>query len=99
MSKVFNKILELSAVKDVTIKDICNETGLSLNYVYGLRNTKSPSIEKVIVLADYFDVSLDYMAGRSRTDLYAKGYRDAVNYMSDRMKYAMKSGREKADKL
>ena len=52
--------------KGLTQKQLAEGTGLSIrgiqNYELGLR---LPTYEILIALADYFDVSLDYLVGRS----------------------------------
>jgi transcriptional regulator with XRE-family HTH domain len=51
--------------KDVTQADVAKYLGVGektyQNYELG---TREPSIEKLIALADYFDVSIDYLVGR-----------------------------------
>ncbi len=56
---------ELRAERNLTQKDIYEAIGMSAigyqRYEYGDR---APAYEKLLALADYFDVSLDYLAGR-----------------------------------
>lgn len=57
------------------IRELCNEKGISLSALgkeLGLGknaiarwDTNKPSIEKVEKVADYFDVSVDYLLGRT----------------------------------
>lgn len=57
----FNELL-LSQTKD----QLSKECGISRRLVnYYLRGEKSPTLENLIALADFFDVSLDYLTGRS----------------------------------
>lgn len=60
------RLKELRTQKKVSQKAIAEHIGLSLrgyqNYEYG---EKEATIGYVIALADYFDVSLDYLVGRS----------------------------------
>lgn len=59
------RLRELRSTRGLTQKDIYTAIGVSpivyQRYEYG----HSPAFEKLIALADYFDVSLDYLVGRS----------------------------------
>ena len=63
------KLKQLRKIKGVTQKQVSIGTGLSerqyQEYEYG---KVKPSFDALIALADYFDVSLDYLMGR--TDQY-----------------------------
>ncbi|HBL82630.1 MAG TPA: hypothetical protein DD391_08610 [Clostridiales bacterium] len=41
------------------------EIGLNKNFMYDLSKGKSPTVKNLTKIADYFDCSLDYLAGRS----------------------------------
>ena len=60
-----DRLRELRSTRGLTQKDVYTAIGVSpivyQRYEYG----RSPSFEKLLVLADYFDVSLDYLVGRS----------------------------------
>ena len=60
-----DRLRALRAARGLTQKDVYTAVGLSpivyQRYEYG----NSPSYEKLLALADYFDVSLDYLVGRS----------------------------------
>lgn len=60
------RLLELKETRSLLQKDISDATGISLRtyqrYEYGERK---PDSDTLISLADYFDVSLDYLVGRS----------------------------------
>jgi len=66
MINLATRLIELKEKNNVLQKDIANSVGLSLRsyqrYEYGERN---PTSDILIKLADYFDVSLDYLVGRS----------------------------------
>lgn len=47
-------------------KDIADAIGItSRAYQYYENGTKEPTLSKIIALADYFDVSIDYLVGRT----------------------------------
>ncbi len=60
------RLLELRKARKLTQKQVYEGVGMSMlgyqRYEYGERE---PSYQKLIALADYFDVSLDYLCGRS----------------------------------
>lgn len=47
-------------------KDLCAELGISIMTYYRYeRGEREPSLSTLVAIADYFDVSLDYLAGRT----------------------------------
>ena len=60
------RLKELRISRNLTQKAIADSVGMApvayQRYEYG---TREPAYEKLIALADYFDVSLDYLVGRS----------------------------------
>ena len=60
------RLKELRSSKNLTQKQVYEAIGMSAigyqRYEYGERE---PAYQKLIALADYFDVSLDYLVGRS----------------------------------
>lgn len=60
------RILYLKKDRKVLQKDIASAIGLSLRaYQYYEKSQMEPTMSVLISLADYFDVSLDYLVGRS----------------------------------
>lgn len=66
MSVIGERIKTLRIDKKVTQKEIAEEIGVSpvsvQRFEYG---SVRPSLDTIIALADFFDVSLDYLVGRS----------------------------------
>ena len=60
------RLVELRKARNLTQKQVYEGVGMSMlgyqRYEYGERE---PSYQKLIALADFFDVSLDYLVGRS----------------------------------
>lgn len=57
---------ELRLRANLTQKQLANETGLSERGIQNYElNSRKPTYEALIALADLFDVSLDYLVGRS----------------------------------
>mgnify|MGYP000967870058 FL=1 len=66
MSNFSEKLKTLKAQKKVRQKDVAAAIGVSLRaYQYYETDTKEPTMSNLIALADYFDVSLDYLVGRT----------------------------------
>lgn len=64
---VFAKRLSLLINKNkVSKQSVANAINISRQAVSQFANGENlPSVEKLVALADFFDVSLDYMVGRS----------------------------------
>ena len=66
MSNFSDRIKQLKIQKRVLQKDIANNIGVSLRaYQYYETDQREPTMSVLIALADYFDVSLDYLCGLS----------------------------------
>lgn len=66
MSIFSDRLKVLKKNKNVLQKDIASTIGISLRaYQYYETDTKEPTMAKLIALADYFDVSIDYLVGRT----------------------------------
>lgn len=66
MSVLSERLKQLRIDKSVTQKCIANHLGITevsmQRFEYG---TSRPKLDNLIVLADYFGVSLDYLVGRT----------------------------------
>lgn len=60
------RLKELRISRNLTQKDVADSVGMASvayqRYEYG---TREPAYQKLVALADYFNVSLDYLVGRS----------------------------------
>lgn len=60
------RLKELRSARNLSQKTVADAVGMApmayQRYEYG---TREPAFNKLIALADYFDVSLDYLVGRS----------------------------------
>lgn len=61
-----NRLIELRNTRNLTQKQIAESVGISVlgyqRYEYGVRE---PAFHVLISLADYFNVSIDYLVGRT----------------------------------
>lgn len=64
---VFDRIKFLTKKRAKTMKQVTKDLGYSENYFYSLKSGKQPSAEKLNEMADYFNVSTDYLLGRTET--------------------------------
>lgn len=66
MSNFSSRILQIKTERRLLQKDIAANIGLSLRaYQYYEKGQKEPTLSVLIALADYFEVSLDYLVGRT----------------------------------
>ena len=64
--KFTDRLQELKKQKNVMQKTVADEVGVSLRaYQYYETGTNEPTLSVLVRIADYFDVSLDYLVGRS----------------------------------
>ena len=64
MFPTFDIVKELCKKQGISINTLEERVGLSRNSLYSWRNS-SPKPEKLNVIADYFNVSTDYLLGRT----------------------------------
>lgn len=62
---IYDRIKELASAKHVSVAELERHLGFSNGSLYKWSKT-SPSIDKVKTVADYFNVSTDYLLGRSK---------------------------------
>lgn len=66
MANFCERLNELKSSKNLLQKDIAKDVQLSVRaYQYYERGDREPNLSTLIKLADYFEVSLDYLVGRS----------------------------------
>lgn len=63
-------LVELRNSKDLSQRQIAKDLGITDKAYWSYENGRTePNIETLIKLADYFDVSLDYLCGRPNKNL------------------------------
>lgn len=66
MSAFSDRLVELRAARKIRQQDIADAIGISLRgYQYYEKDIKEPTMSKLIALANYFNVSIDYLTGRT----------------------------------
>ena len=71
MFQTFDRIKELAQKQGLSINLLEEKLGYSRNTIYNLKNSK-PSTERISEIADYFNVSTDYLLGRTENPNTAK---------------------------
>ena len=60
------RIVQLKTERRLLQKDIAASVGISLRlYQYYEKDQREPTLSVLVRLADFFDVSLDYLVGRT----------------------------------
>ena len=66
MIKLSERLLALRLEQDLSQKSLVKKMGLALNtYVRYERGEREPTASVLVQIADFYDVSLDYLVGRS----------------------------------
>ncbi|EJV05046.1 helix-turn-helix domain-containing protein, partial [Enterococcus faecalis] len=65
------------------IKQVTLDLGYSENYFYSLKSGKQPSAEKLKEIAEYFNVSVDYLLGRTENPNISSSKEDFSRLIKD----------------
>lgn len=79
MFPVFEKVKELAKKHGISLNTLEDNLGYGRNSLYSLKN-KKPNAERLQEIADYFQVSTDYLLGRTDNPKIAQ---DGQEYTSD----------------
>lgn len=60
----FEKIKELADKQGISLNKLEEKLGFSRNTIYNMKKS-TPNVERVSMIADFFNVSLDYLLGRT----------------------------------
>lgn len=90
---LYLRVKELCQKKGITITKLESDLGFSNSSIKKWKQTSSPSVDKVVKIASYFDVSVDYLLGRSEiSSLISEilGDEDIVSFQRARQKMSVK---------
>lgn len=90
---LYSRIKELCDKKGITITKLESDLGFGNSSIKKWKQTTSPSVDKVIKIASYFDVSVDYLLGRSDISTSISeilGDEDIISFQRARQKMSMK---------
>lgn len=62
---LYQRVKELCARKEITITKLEMDLGFGNSSIKKWESISSPSVDKVIKVANYFNVSVDYLLGRT----------------------------------
>ena len=96
-SIVYERIKRLCAKKGITIAKLESDLGFGNASIKKWERMSSPSIDKVVKVATYFDVSIDYLMGRSDIEISMSelvGDEDIISFQRARERMSPKD-REK----
>nr|WP_088327707.1 helix-turn-helix transcriptional regulator [Bacillus cereus] len=65
----FNTIKNLANKKGVSLSDLAKQLNMGENSLYKWK-TQKPAIDKLQLVADYFNVSVDYLLGRTSKEYW-----------------------------
>lgn len=71
MESVFNieiltqNIIDLCAKENISVNRMLKECGLSKSVIDNLKNGYEPQLAKIVIIADYFGVTVDYLINNS----------------------------------
>ena len=94
------RIKDLCKLHKITIRKLEEDLNFGHSTINKWKDNVTPSIDKVIKVAEYFNVSLDYLTGLSEVscnlskaleDKYISGLIDIVNEMSEEERNNMKT--------
>lgn len=68
--QIAQKIKRICQQKNIPVKKLLQECSLSKGLIYDLEKRNiSPSCDKILVISDYLNVSVDYLLGRADGDI------------------------------
>lgn len=93
METVFDRIKNLADSRGKSIVDVEADLGLSKNYLYKWKKS-APNSTKLIEVADYFNVSTDYLLGRKENESSTENQenKDLKKFLEDNLDNGMTFG-------
>lgn len=89
MFPVFEKVKELAKKHGISLNTLEDNLGYGRNSLYSLK-TKKPNAERISEIADYFQVSTDYLLGRTDNPKIAQ---DGQEYTSDDLRQMVENAK------
>ena len=77
--KMVNRIRDLREERGLRQSDLARETGIDQRTISNYETGKSnPDSYALVKLADFFNVSIDYLVGRTNHDYYASEHKKKI---------------------
>ncbi|MBC1433775.1 helix-turn-helix transcriptional regulator [Listeria rocourtiae] len=87
----FERIKKLCKARGISLQDLARSVNIGENSIYAWK-TNAPTSDKLRAVADYLDVSVDYLLGRSDNSTPEKGHspdiQDIIDYMEQNKDFA-----------
>ena len=93
MNKLYLRVKDLAAQKKVSLAKVERDLGFSNGIISTWKNGKA-SQDKINLLADYFDVTTDYLLGRTDTPQFTR--KDERDVQKIRLKNTWKTYEKRA---
>ena len=77
MFSTLEKIKELAQNRGISLQKVAEDLGYSINYLYTLKE-KTPKSDRLQEIADYFNVSTDYLLGRTDNPAIASDSKEYI---------------------
>lgn len=85
---MYNRFNELLKEHNVTAYQVGKATGISTSTLSEWKNGKyTPKMDKVQKIADYFNVSVDYLLGNEKTSLTESAEDETLEELLNRLKH------------
>lgn len=94
---LYQRIKQLCSRKGITISKLESDLGFGNSSIKKWEKSSSPSIDKIVKVSTYFDVSIDYLMGRTDVESSMSeiiGDEDIISFQRARQKMTPKD-REK----
>lgn len=95
---IFHKVKSLAAQNNLSLSELERRLDLS-NGQLGKWKTSKPSIDKVQLVADYFDVSIDYLLDREKESYKGEDLPEDIRIMQRAAQNMSEEDRKKAIKV
>ncbi|WP_313310130.1 helix-turn-helix domain-containing protein [Lactococcus taiwanensis] len=83
---IFERVKELSEKQGKSLQKVSEDLGFSSNYFYRMKK-QQPTADKLIKIADYFNVRVDYLLDRNeREELHRQFRQEGYKYKLDYVK-------------
>ena len=70
-----NNYKKCREIKNLTVKEVSKKLGISKTAIYNIEKGKiSPSVDNLVQFAELYEVSIDYLLGRTRFKNFAVQY-------------------------
>lgn len=90
MFTTFDRVKELSQKRGISLSKLEETLGLGKNSIYALKRNQ-PSAERLQEIADYFNVSTDYLLGRTDNPKIASN--DVAGYTTEDLRKMAKNAK------